>query len=286
MRGSMMRIVSTELIEKEVERLFIDANYILPDSLSRCIERSVIDEDNALASSVLNKLSDNLKAAIEIGVPVCQDTGMAVLFAEIGNEVYLEGKPFEDAVNDGVAKAYVNGYLRKSIVADPVFDRTNTDTNTPAVIHTKIVPGDKIKLTAAPKGFGSENMSAIRMFTPSATVDNIIEFIVDTVKKAGGNPCPPIVVGVGIGGDFEYCAYLAKKALTRDIDSSNSDRNYKNMEQTVLNKINELGIGPQGFGGKTTALAVNIEAYPTHIAGLPVSVNIGCHVTRHKSCTI
>ena len=281
-----MRIVSTEIIEKAVEKLFIEANYKLPKSLASCIEKCQKAESNSLASSVLSKLSENLAAAENINVPVCQDTGMAVLFAEIGNEVYLEGKPFEDAVNDGVAKAYINGYLRKSVVSDPLFNRKNTDNNTPAIIHTRIVPGDKIKLTAAPKGFGSENMSDVKMFTPSATSDDIVKFVVDTVKKAGGNPCPPIVVGVGIGGNFEYCTYLAKKALTRNVDVINADESNKKLEETMLCEINKLDIGPQGFGGDTTALAVNIEYFPTHIAGLPVAVNIGCHVTRHKSCVI
>lgn len=281
-----MRIVSTELIEKAVEELFKDANYILPDSLAKCIKDCEKSEENILAKSVLSKLSENLDAAKQINVPVCQDTGMAVLFAEIGNEVHLEGKAFEKAVNNGVAKAYINGYLRKSVVNDPLFNRVNTNDNTPAVIHTRIVDGDKIKLTAAPKGFGSENMSAVKMFNPSATPSDIVDFVVDTVRKAGGNPCPPIVVGVGIGGNFEYCTYLAKKALTRDVDVRNEDENYRVLEETMLCEINKLDIGPQGFGGKTTALAVNIEYFPTHIAGLPVAVNIGCHVTRHKSCII
>ena len=281
-----MRIVSTQLIEDAVEKLFIQSNYLLPDSLSQCIQKCKDAEDNPLAKSVLENLEENLAAAKEINVPVCQDTGMAVLFAEIGNEVFLEGKPFEKAVNDGVAKAYVNGYLRKSVVEDALFNRVNTLNNTPAIIHTRIVEGDKVKLTAAPKGFGSENMSDVKMFTPSATVDDVVKFVVDTVRNAGGNPCPPIVVGVGIGGNFEYCTYLAKKALTRDVDISNPDSNYSRLEKTMLDEINKLDIGPQGFGGKTTALAVNIETFPTHIAGLPVAVNIGCHVTRHKTCII
>lgn len=281
-----MRIINTNEIEEAVEKLFIEANYFLPESLYSCIKNAGANETNPLAESILSKLEENISAAISENVPVCQDTGMAVVFAEIGNEVFLEGKPFEKAVNDGVAKAYTNGYLRKSVVKDPLFDRTNTGNNTPAVIHTRIVEGDKVKLTAAPKGFGSENMSAVKMFTPSATRQDIIDFVVETVKIAGGNPCPPIVVGVGLGGSFEYCAYLAKKALTRDVDVHNSDENYSKLEEDMLTQINRLDIGPQGFGGKTTALAVNIEAYPTHIAGLPCAVNIGCHVTRHKSCII
>ncbi len=281
-----MRIVNTVEIENAVEKLFIEANYNLPESLFNCISKAEISENNPLAKSILGKLCENIDAAKTENVPVCQDTGMAVLFAEIGNEVYLEGKPFETAVNDGVKKAYINGYLRKSVVDDPLFSRTNTNDNTPAIIHTRIVEGDRVKLTAAPKGFGSENMSAVKMFTPSATRKDIIDFVVDTVRKAGGNPCPPIVVGVGIGGNFEYCTYLAKKALSRDVDVRNNDSNYASLEMDMLDEINKLDIGPQGFGGKTTALAVNIESFPTHIAGLPCAVNIGCHVTRHTSCTI
>ena len=281
-----MRIINTKEIELAVEKLFIEANYALPDSLIDCIKQAKDDKENHLSSSVMEKLIENINCASKINVPICQDTGMAVLFAEIGNEVFLEGKPFEDAVNDGVANAYINGYLRKSIVKDPLFFRENTNNNTPAVIHTRIVKGDKIILTAAPKGFGSENMSTVKMFTPSAKREDIIKFVVDTVNTAGGNPCPPIVVGVGIGGNFEYCTYLSKKALTRDVNSRNPDENYARLECDILNEINKLDIGPQGFGGKTTALAVNIEAFPTHIAGLPCAVNIGCHVTRHKTCII
>ena len=278
-----MRIISTEVIENAVERLFIKANYILPQALERQILKSEADEWDALAKSSLGKRSDELKAAEKINVPICQDTGMAVLFAEIGSEVYLEGKPFEQAVNDGVRRAYENGYMRKSVVCDPLFDRKNTNDNTPAVIHTRIVEGDKIKLTAAPKGFGSENMSAVKMFTPSASSADIVDFVADTVKMAGSNPCPPMVVGVGIGGNFEYCTYLAKLALTRSVDVRNPDERYAELETQMLDKINALGIGPQGFGGDTTALAVNIEYFPTHIAGLPCAVNIGCHVTRHAT---
>ncbi len=281
-----MRIVNTKEIESAVERLFIESNYNLPVSLLNCISYAEANENNPLAKSVLGKLRENADAAKTENVPVCQDTGMAVLFAEIGNEVYLEGKPFEKAINDGVKSAYTNGYLRKSVVSDPLFSRCNTNDNTPAIIHTRIIEGDRIKLTAAPKGFGSENMSAVKMFTPSAARKDIIDFVVDTVRNAGGNPCPPVVVGVGIGGNFEHCTYLAKKALTRDADVRNSDSNYASLEIDMLDEINKLDIGPQGFGGKTTALAVNIEFFPTHIAGLPCAVNIGCHVTRHKSCII
>ena len=259
-----MREVSSQEITKTVKELVIKANKILPQDLVDCISCSSKSEQNETAKSVLSDLQANIDAASELDIPVCQDTGMAVIFAEIGQDVHISGENFEDAVNRGVAGV-------------------NTNDNTPAVIHTRIVPGDKIKITAAPKGFGSENMSALKMFTPSAKKDDIIGFVVDTVKKAGSNPCPPIVVGVGIGGDFEYSALLAKKALCRSVSVRNTNQFYADMEKEILEKVNLLNIGPQGFGGKTTALAVNIETYPTHIAGLPVAVNIGCHVTRHAS---
>ncbi len=281
-----MRNLSTDVIKDAVEQLFIDANYFLSDDLTRRISDCKKCETNDLAKSILGKLEDNMKAAKDINVPICQDTGMAVLFCEIGEQVHFEGESFEIAVNKGVAAAYENGYMRKSVVNDPLFDRKNTNDNTPAIIHTKIVPGDKVKLTAAPKGFGSENMSSVKMFTPSATPDDIVAFVTDTVKKAGSNPCPPIVVGVGIGGNFEYCTYLSKKALTRSVDEPNADERYAELEKRCLDSINKLDIGPQGFGGNTTALAVNIEYYPTHIAGLPCAVNIGCHVTRHKTVVL
>ena len=238
-------------------------------------------ETNEVAKSILSDLKSNIDAARELDIPVCQDTGMAVVFAEIGQDVHIVGGSFEKAVNDGVSLGYTKGLLRKSVVKDPFFERVNTNDNTPAVIHTRIVDGDKIKITVAPKGFGSENMSALKMFTPAASKDDIVNFVVDVVKKAGSNPCPPICVGVGIGGDFELSAFLAKKALCRDISKRNSNEKYALLETEMLEKINSLDIGPQGFGGDTTALCVNIETYPTHIAGLPVAVNIGCHVTRH-----
>lgn len=278
-----MREVSSQEITKTVKELVIKANNILPQDLVDCISCSSKSEQNVTAKSVLSDLQANIDAASELDIPVCQDTGMAVIFAEIGQDVHISGENFEDAVNRGVAEGYTEGLLRKSVVRDPFADRVNTNDNTPAVIHTRIVPGDKIKITAAPKGFGSENMSALKMFTPSAKKEDIIGFVVDTVKKAGSNPCPPIVVGVGIGGDFEYSALLAKKALCRSVSVRNTNQFYADMEKEILEKVNLLNIGPQGFGGKTTALAVNIETYPTHIAGLPVAVNIGCHVTRHAS---
>lgn len=281
-----MRIVNTKEISKAVEKLLVEANYFLPDSLANRIKAFQDKETNTLAKSVLSKLTENLDAAKELNVPICQDTGMAVIFLEIGQQVFLEGDLLEDAVNEGTANAYIGGYMRKSIVKDPLFDRKNTNDNTPAVIHTKIVPGDKIKITVAPKGFGSENMSRIKMFNPSAEKKDIVDFVTETVKIAGGNPCPPVVVGVGIGGTFEYAAFLAKKALARDVDVRNPHDKYAQLENEMLEAVNRLNVGPQGFGGKTTALAVNIETFPTHIAGLPCAVNIGCHVTRHESVII
>ena len=281
-----MRIVNTKEISKAVEKLLVEANYFLPDSLANRIKAFHDKETNTLAKSILSKLTENLDAAKELNVPICQDTGMAVIFLEIGQQIFLEGDLLEDAVNEGTANAYIGGYMRKSIVKDPLFDRKNTNDNTPAVIHTKIVPGDKIKITVAPKGFGSENMSRIKMFNPSAEKKDIVDFVTETVKIAGGNPCPPVVVGVGIGGTFEYAAFLAKIALTRDVDVRNPDDKYAQLENEMLEAVNRLNVGPQGFGGKTTALAVNIETFPTHIAGLPCAVNIGCHVTRHKSFII
>ncbi len=279
-----MRVVKAEDITKTVKELCIDANRILPCDLEKLIGDSVQKETNETGKSILGDICANMDAAREMNIPVCQDTGMAVIFVEVGREVYIDGN-FEDAVNEGVRQGYVDGLLRKSVVKDPI-RRGNTDDNTPAVIHTRIVDGDKIKITAAPKGFGSENMSRLKMFTPSATIDEIVGFVTETVKVAGSNPCPPIVLGVGIGGDFEMVAYLAKKALCRDVSERNPDPFYAELEERMLNEANKTGVGPQGFGGDVTALAVNIETYPTHIAGLPVAVNVGCHVTRHKTAVI
>ncbi len=279
-----MRVVKAEDITKTVKELCIDANRILPCDLEKLIGESVDKETNETGKSILGDICANMDAAREMNIPVCQDTGMAVIFVEVGREVYIDGN-FEDAVNEGVRQGYVDGLLRKSVVRDPI-RRGNTDDNTPAIIHTRIVDGDKIKITAAPKGFGSENMSRLKMFTPSATIDEIVGFVTETVKVSGSNPCPPIVLGVGIGGDFEMVAYLAKKALCRDVSERNPDPFYAELEQRMLEEANKTGVGPQGFGGDTTALAVNIETYPTHIAGLPVAVNVGCHVTRHKTAEI
>lgn len=280
-----MREINIQEIENAVADLLVRANKILPEDLCGCIARGEQAERDALPKQIMESLSENLAAARELDIPICQDTGMAVLFFEIGQEVHLTGGDFETAVNRGVAKGYTEGLLRKSVVRDPL-DRVNTEDNTPAVIHTRIVRGDKIHIIAAPKGFGSENMSQMKMFTPSAKATDLEDFVVQVVRDAGGNPCPPMVLGVGFGGDFEYCAYLAKKALCRSVSVRNENPFYADMETRLLKRINELNIGPQGFGGKTTALAVNIEVAPTHIAGLPAAVNVGCHVTRHAEVTL
>ena len=281
-----IRIVESSRVSEAVKELFIKANHVLPDNVQHSLDAASKSENNELAKAVLERLSENIDIAKRCNVPVCQDTGMAVLFAEIGKNVHVSGDSFDKAVNDGVRAAYLEGKLRCSVVADPFFDRKNTDDNTPAIIYTSFVEGDRIKLTALPKGFGSENMSAVKMFTPSATREDIVEFVVETVRKAGSNPCPPIVVGIGMGGSFDYSCVLSKKALARSIDDANPKKEYAELEAEILERINKLGIGPQGFGGRTTALAVKIESYPTHIAGLPVAVNICCHVARHMLLTI
>lgn len=280
-----MREISVKEVEQKVSELCIKANLYLPEDLENCIKCRAKEEKSEVGKNVFSDIIDNIDVARDETIPICQDTGMAVIFMEIGQDVHFVDGALYEAVNRGVAKGYTKGYLRKSIVSDPL-ERVNTNDNTPAVIHTKIVDGDKVKIMVAPKGFGSENMSALKMMTPSATFDDIIDFVVDTVSSAGSNPCPPIVVGVGIGGDFESCAYNAKKALCRPVSIRNPKALYKDLEMKMLDKINKLGIGPQGFGGTVTALVVNIEQSPTHIAGLPVSVNIGCHVTRHAEIII
>ncbi len=280
-----MREINVSEITDVVAKLCIKANLCLPKELEDLIKSSKKKEESTVGKNVFCDLLDNIDVAAKENIPICQDTGMAIVFAEVGQDVHIVGGSFEEAVNKGVSEGYTKGLLRKSIVSDPL-ERVNTNDNTPAVIHTKIVMGDKIKLTVAPKGFGSENMSALKMMTPSATDEDIIAFVTDVVSKAGSNPCPPIVVGVGIGGDFEYCAYLAKLALCRDVSVRNPKERYAGLEAKMLESINKLGIGPQGFGGTVTALAVNIEESATHIAGLPIAVNIGCHVTRHASGVI
>lgn len=278
-----MRELSVNEIKNTVAELCIKANKILPNDLASEIGECRKCESNALAESVLGDIEANLDAAKELDIPICQDTGMAVVFLEIGQEVHLVDGNLYDAVNAGVHDGYVNGYLRCSVVGDPL-RRVNTRDNTPAVIHTSIVDGENVKITVAPKGFGSENMSCLKMMTPARGREDIIEYVLECVKTAGGNPCPPIVLGIGIGGDFEQCAYLAKKALCRPVSQKNTDEFYAEMEQEIISRINgETNVGPMGFGGDTTALSVAIETAPTHIAGLPVAVNFGCHVTRHMS---
>lgn len=275
-----MREINVAEIENTVRDLCIKANRFLPKSLADCIGCAVGKEKSPVGKEVLSDLVRNIEAAEKEELAVCQDTGMAVIFLDIGQDVHFTGGSLYEAINKGVARGYTEGYLRCSIVSDPL-ERVNTNDNTPAVIHTRIVDGDKVSISVCPKGFGSENMSAMKMFTPSATVEDIENFVVETASKAGSNPCPPMVIGVGIGGDFEHCAFLAKKALCRDISEKNPKELYSGMEERILEKVNRLGIGPQGFGGTTTALSVAVEQAPTHIAGLPVAVNIGCHVTRH-----
>ncbi len=277
-----MREINVSQIEEIVAKLCVDANKELPCDLVALIENSVNAENDTLPRSINENLIKNIDAAKELNIPICQDTGMAVVFIELGQDVHLVGGLLASAVNRGVAKGYTEGLLRKSVVCDPI-NRVNTGDNTPAVIHLSMVEGEQVKITVAPKGFGSENMSALKMLTPAASLRDIKDYIISVVKDAGSNPCPPIVLGVGIGGDFEECAYLAKKALCRPVSKRNENEFYANLERELLDEINELGIGPQGFGGNTTALAVNIEYGATHIAGLPVAVNIGCHVTRHAS---
>ena len=279
------RIIKAQEITDTVKKLFTDCNYFIGDDILSALKNAYNTEENETAKSVLSQIIENDNLAAEEEIPMCQDTGMAVLFVEYGDKVAINGD-FEQAVQEGVRKAYIDGYLRKSVVDDPVFERINTKDNTPAIIHTKIVPGDKIKFTAGGKGFGSENMSAVKMLTPSYGVEGVKSFILDTVKNAGPNPCPPIVVGVGIGGTFERAAQLAKKATFRRIDTENPDSRYAELERELLDEINKMGFGPAGLGGKTCALGVNIETSPTHIAGMPVAVNICCHAARHKSAEI
>ena len=280
-----IRELNVSEITAAVKELCIKANRLLPDDMTECIKCGAAAEKSPVGRGVFDDIIANLDAAKEECLPICQDTGMAVLFIELGQEVHLVGGDFTEAVNKGVHDGYVDGLLRKSVVGDPL-ERVNTDDNTPAVIHLSIVPGDKVRIVCAPKGFGSENMSQLKMMTPSVTREEIIDWIVGVCAQAGSNPCPPIVIGVGIGGDFEKCAYLAKKALCRPVSQRNPKKLYADLEAEILERINKLGIGPQGFGGTQTCLAVNIEQAPTHIAGLPVSVNVGCHVTRHAETVI
>ena len=280
-----MRTIHVDMIIENIKEMCIEANHFLSDDMDAALKQAAKQEKSPLGKQILGQLQDNLNIAAEDMIPICQDTGMAVVFLEIGQEVHFEGGLLEDAVNEGVRQGYTEGFLRKSVVKDPIF-RENTKDNTPAVIHYEMTAGDQVKITVAPKGFGSENMSGIKMLTPAESKNGVISAVLDIVKNAGSNPCPPMVVGVGIGGDFEQCALLSKKALCRPLDTPSQNPFYAEMEQELLTKINALDIGPQGFGGNTTALGVNIEVAPTHIAGLPVAVNIGCHVTRHKTAVI
>ena len=277
-----MRKIEAMQITEVVERLCVEANEHLPEDVKDAIRACRACEYGAIARGVLDDIIENYEIADREQVPVCQDTGMACVFLEIGQDVHIVGGDLGAAVDEGVRRGYDRGYLRKSVVKDPV-RRGNTGDNTPAMLYTEIVPGEQMKITVGPKGFGSENMSAIRMFKPSAGLQGIKDFILETVEAAGPNPCPPMVVGVGIGGTFDKAALLAKKALMRPLDSSHEDPFYADLEREMLAKINELGIGPQGFGGRTTALGINIETMPTHIAGMPCAINISCHVTRHKT---
>ena len=276
-----MRELSAQLITDTVRRLCVEANCHLPQDMKNCIRSNLDLETWPGAREILERIVENFEIAHEEGVPVCQDTGVACVFLKIGQEVHISGD-VQEAVNEGVRQGYREGYLRKSVVRDPL-DRVNTGDNTPAFIYYELVPGDRVEITVAPKGFGSENMSRIKMLRPSDGVQGVVDFVVQTVAEAGPNPCPPIMVGVGIGGTFDKAALMAKQALLRPVDASNDNSFYAALEQELLEKINALGIGPQGLGGRTTALAVNIETMPTHIAGLPVAVNINCHVTRHQT---
>lgn len=280
-----MKEIHVSKIIETVKKLCIDANYYLSDDIRNRFEEAKENETFPIAKGILDILVQNADIAKNENMPMCQDTGMAVVFVEIGQDTHIVGGSLEDAINEGVRCGYTEGYLRKSVVLDPI-ERINTKDNTPAIIHYNIVSGDNLKITVAPKGFGSENMSQIKMLKPSDGVAGVKEFVLKVVKEAGPNPCPPIVVGIGIGGTFEKSAYLAKKALLRSTDERNSNEYYKNLENELLEAINNLGIGPQGFGGRTTALAVNIETYATHIAGLPVAVNINCHATRHAHASL
>lgn len=276
-----MREVNVSIITDNIKEMCIEANHFLTDDMKNVFEKAVKNEESALGKQVLGQLEENLKIAGEDMIPICQDTGMAVVFINVGQDVHLTGGDITDAINEGVRRGYVEGYLRKSVVKDPIY-RENTKDNTPAVIHFNIVPGDKVDITVAPKGFGSENMSRVFMLKPADGIEGVKEAILTAVKDAGPNACPPMVVGVGIGGTFEKCAYLAKKALTRDLNEESPVEYVRDLEKEMLEKINKLGIGPGGPGGTQTALAINIETYPTHIAGLPVAVNICCHVNRHS----
>lgn len=281
----MIRTVQTEIITETIKKMCIEANYSLSSDMVKAMRKAEEKEESVLGKQILAQLQDNLEIAASDMIPICQDTGMAVVFLEVGQDVHFEGGSFEDAVNEGVHRGYTEGFLRKSVVGDPIL-RENTKDNTPAVIHTRIVEGDRVKITVAPKGFGSENMSRVFMLKPAEGLEGVKNAILTAVKDAGPNACPPLVVGVGIGGTFEKCALMAKKALTREVGKHSDIPYVRKLEEEMLEKINCLGIGPGGLGGTVTALAVNVNTYPTHIAGLPVAVNICCHVNRHTVCVL
>ena len=281
----MIRTVQTEIITETIKKMCIEANYSLSSDMVKAMRKAEEKEESVLGKQILAQLQDNLEIAASDMIPICQDTGMAVVFLEVGQDVHFEGGSFEDAVNEGVRRGYTEGFLRKSVVGDPIL-RENTKDNTPAVIHTRIVEGDRVKITVAPKGFGSENMSRVFMLKPAEGLEGVKNAILTAVKDAGPNACPPLVVGVGIGGTFEKCALMAKKALTREVGKHSDIPYVRKLEEEMLEKINCLGIGPGGLGGTVTAVAVNVNTYPTHIAGLPVAVNICCHVNRHTVCVL
>lgn len=281
----MIRTVQTEIITETIKKMCIEANYSLSSDMVKAMRKAEGKEESVLGKQILAQLQDNLEIAASDMIPICQDTGMAVVFLEVGQDVHFEGGSLEDAVNEGVRRGYTEGFLRKSVVGDPIL-RENTKDNTPAVIHTRIVEGDRVKITVAPKGFGSENMSRVFMLKPAEGLEGVKNAILTAVKDAGPNACPPLVVGVGIGGTFEKCALMAKKALTREVGKHSDIPYVRKLEEEMLEKINCLGIGPGGLGGTVTALAVNVNTYPTHIAGLPVAVNICCHVNRHTVCVL
>lgn len=280
--GIEMRTISVQEITRNIKEMCIEANYELSDDVKNAIYYHEETESNQLGKQILSQLKENMDIAENENIPICQDTGMAVVFMKIGQDVHFDGGSVEDAINEGIRQGYTEGYLRKSVVGDPI-ERVNTKDNTPGVIHYELVPGDKVELTVAPKGFGSENMSRVCMLKPADGIEGVKEAILETVRLAGPNACPPVVVGVGIGGTFEKCALLAKKALIRELGSHNPIPYVKDLEEEMLQKINAIGIGPGGLGGDTTALGINIETYPTHIAGLPVAINMCCHVNRHKT---
>lgn len=280
-----MRTINTEEITKNIKEMCIEANYKLASDVEDRIRGALKTENSTLGKQILSQLGENLDIAVTDSIPICQDTGMAIIFVKLGQEIHIEGENLEDAINEGIRQGYKEGYLRKSVVSDPLI-RNNTKDNTPGIIHYEIINGDQIEITVAPKGFGSENMSRIYMLKPSDGIEGVKQAVLETVKLAGPNACPPIIVGVGIGGSFEKSALLAKKALTRSLDKPSQEEHVRKLEEELLEEINQLGIGPGGLGGRTTALGVNIETYPTHIAGLPVAINICCHVNRHVTRTI